>query len=276
MKLSLFNISNFKVDGGAMFGVVPKVLWNRAYPADHDNLIPLALKSLVVEHDGRVVLIDTGIGDKQDEKFMRHVYAFGGEGLIEGLARRGYQPTDITDVVLTHLHFDHCGGGIYRKQNGEYALTFPNARYHISAAQWEAAINPNVREADSFLSENILPIRDLGALNLIDSEMELVAGMRLRIFNGHTRGLIVPIITHNGQKLAFTTDLIPFKANVPLAWVASYDVEPLLSMTEKSALLEEALAGDYTLIYQHDHYVDCSKLQMTPKGIRPTEGFSFE
>lgn len=276
MKLSYFNITNFKVDGGAMFGVVPKVLWNRVYPADENNLIPLALKSLVVETQGRVILFDNGIGDKQDEKFMSHVYAFGGEGLVDGLAQRGYQPADITDVVLTHLHYDHCGGGVYRDHNGEFRLTFPNAQYHVSRMQWEWAINPNSREADAYLPENLLPMRDLGVLNLIEQEGELVPGVELRFFHGHTRGQIIPIISHNGRKLVFTADLFPFRSHIPLPWIMSYDVEPLKTLKEKEIFLKEALDGAYIFIYQHDFFADCSTLQSTPKGIRATEGFSFD
>lgn len=276
MKLHSFNIVNFKVDGGAMFGVVPKALWNRVYPADENNLIPLALRSMVIDTGDRVILIDDGIGDKQDEKFFSHVYMFGGEGLIRGLANRGYTPEDITDVVLTHLHFDHCGGGVKFNPDGSSALTFPNAKYHISKAQWEWAINPNSREADSFLPENLLPMRDLGALNLIEKEGELVPGVYLRFFNGHTRGQILPIISYRGKTIAFVADLFPFRAHLPLPYIMSYDVEPLITLKEKEAFLEEALKGDYIFHYQHDHFSECSRVQQAPRGIRATEGFTFE
>ncbi|MGD9978885.1 MAG: MBL fold metallo-hydrolase [Bacteroidales bacterium] len=275
MKLSYFNISNFKVDGGAMFGVVPKVLWNRVYPADENNLIPLALKSLVVETKGRVVLFDNGIGNKQDERFMSHVYAFGGEGLIDGLAKRGYAPTDITDIVLTHLHYDHWGGGIYRDADGIFKLTFPNARYHVSYAQWEWAINPNPREADAYLPENLLPMRDLGALHFIEAQGEFIPGIELRFFNGHTRGQIIPVISYKGRKLVFVADLFPFTSHIHLPWIMSYDVEPLITLKEKETFLKEAFDGKYIFVYQHDYFVDCSELQLTPKGIRATEGFTF-
>ncbi len=276
MKLHSFNIANIKLDGGAMFGVVPKALWNKVYPSDENNLIPLALRSMIVDTGDRVILIDCGIGDKLDEKFLSHHYVFGGEGLLEGLANRGYKPNDITDVLLTHLHFDHCGGGIKRNADGSFALTFPNAKYHISKAQWEWAMNPNSREADSFLPENLLPIRDLGALNLIEKEGELVSGVYLRFFNGHTRGQIVPIISYKGKKIVFVADLFPFRAHLPLPYIMSYDVEPLITLKEKETFLDEALKGDYIFHYQHDHYSACSRVQQTPKGIRATEGFTFE
>ena len=177
MKLNLFNIANFKVDGGAMFGVIPKVLWSRVYSSDYNNLIDLTLLSLVVETTGHVILTDTGCGDKQDEKFFRHVKLHGGEGLINGLKNRGYKPEDITDVFLTHLHADHCGGGVKKDDRGNgYLLTFQEATYHVSRTQWEWAAINNLREADSFLEENILPIGQSGHLNLIDEEGELFPG----------------------------------------------------------------------------------------------------
>jgi len=276
MKLHSFNIENFKADGGAMFGVVPKVLWSRVYPSDENNLIPLALRSMIIDTGDRVVLIDDGIGRKQDAKFFSHVYNFGGEGLIEGLASRGYKPEDVTDVILTHLHYDHCGGGVIKNTDGTYALTFPNAKYHISKAQWEWAINPNSREADSFLPENLLPMRDLGGLNLIEKEGELIPGVFLRIFNGHTRGQIIPMISFKGKTIVFVADLFPFRAHLPLPYIMSYDVEPLITLKEKEEFLEEALKGDYIFHYQHDFYSECSRVIKTPRGIRATEGFSFE
>lgn len=269
MKILSFNIHTFLIDGGTMFGVVPKVLWNRQYPADENNLIPLDLRSLVIETDNRVALIDTGFGDKQSEKFFSHFHLFGGEGLIEGLANLGYKPTDITDVIHTHLHYDHCGGGIGVDKNGNYYPIFPNAKYHISQAQWDSALNPNVREADSFLKENILPIKEFGLLNLIKKEGELMPGVELRFFNGHTKGQMIPIIDlPNGKRLVYAADLFPSTAHIHLAWNASYDVEPLVSMVEKEAFLNEAIGESYYLFYQHDHFTECGTLSQTPKGIR--------
>lgn len=276
MKLHSFNIVNFKIDGGAMFGVVPKVMWNKVYPADENNLIPLALRSMVIDTGDRVAIIDNGIGEKQSEKFFSHVYKFGGEGLVEGLAKRGYKPEDITDVILTHLHYDHCGGGVKRNPDGSLALTFPKAKYHVSRAHWESAMNPNSREVDSFLPENLLPMRDLGALNLIEKEGELFPGVYLRFFNGHTRGQMLPIISYKGKTIAFVADLFPFRAHLPLPYIMSYDLEPLITLKEKEDFLNESLKGDYIFHYQHDYYSDCSRVINTPKGIRATDGFTFE
>jgi glyoxylase-like metal-dependent hydrolase (beta-lactamase superfamily II) len=277
MKIQSFNICNFKVDGGAMFGVVPKLLWDRVYPADENNLIPLALRSLVIETENRIVLIDTGFGNKQDSKFMSHFGVFGGVGLLEGLSTLGYKPEEITDVIHTHLHYDHCGGGVEGSENQGYTLTFPNAKYHIGKAQWNSALNPNVREADSFLPENILPIRELGALNLIDKEGEIAPGIEVGIFNGHTLGQLVPLVhLPNGKVLVFAADLFPSTAHIHLAWNMSYDVEPLITMKEKETFLREALEKNYTLFYQHDFFTECSNLHLTPKGIRARDRLKFE
>lgn len=276
MKLSHFNIGNFKVDGGAMFGVVPKALWSRVYPSDDRNLIPLAMKSLVIEAGNRVVLIDCGIGDKLDEKVMKHIHLFGGEGLLPGLKARGYNPGDITDVVLTHLHYDHCGGGTCRDTDGTLKLTFPNAQYHVSRSQWEWANNPNPREADAFYAENLDPLKDYGVLNLLDENQELIPGVELRIFNGHTRGQLIPIIRYGLTTLVFAADLIPLRAQVPLAWLMSYDIDPLQTLREKELLLTEALENNWVIIYQHDYRHDCSRLVATSKGVRASEGFSFD
>jgi len=219
MKLHLFNIANFKVDGGSMFGVVPKVLWSRVYQSNENNLIDLTLRSMIVETDRHIILIDTGWGDKQDEKFFRHVNLHGGEGLIEGLKKRGYGSEDITDVFLTHLHADHCGGGIRRGKDGNsYELTFPQATYHVSRSQWEWAVKNNLREADSFLEENILPIGQSDHLNLIEKEGELFPGFSIMICCGHTPGLMIPMIKYKERILVYTGDLIPTIAHIPLIW----------------------------------------------------------
>jgi glyoxylase-like metal-dependent hydrolase (beta-lactamase superfamily II) len=276
MKLHLFNISNFRTDGGAMFGVVPKVLWSRVYPSDENNFIVLTLRSLIVETEGHIILVDTGWGDKQDEKFFRHVYMHNGEGLIEGLGKRGYGPEDITDVVLTHLHADHCGGGVKRKGAGNgFELTFPNATYHVSRSQWEWAEKNNLREADSFLAENILPIGKSGQLSLVEKDTELFPGFFVRICYGHTPGLMIPIIIYGNRTIVYTGDLIPTIAHLPLIWNMSYDIESLKTIDEKERLLKEALDGNYVLVFQHDEKYECCTLEMTSKGIRAKERFDF-
>lgn len=276
MKIQLFNIASFKVDGGAMFGVVPKVLWSRVYSADENNLIDLPLRSLIIETGKHVVLVDSGWGDKQDEKFFRHVHQHGGEGLIQGLKNRRYNPEDITDVFFTHLHADHCGGGVKKKEAGDgYELTFPQATYHVSRAQWEWAVKNNLREADSFLEENILPIEHSGHLNLVDEEGELFPGFSVIFCFGHTPGLMIPVIKYNDKTLVYTGDLIPTSAHIPLIWNMSYDIESLKSIEEKQRLLNKALEEKYILVFQHDKDVECCTLEMTQKGIRAKEKFLF-
>ena len=276
MKIDLFNIANFKVDGGAMFGVVPKGLWSRVCSSDENNLIVLTLRSLIVETDGHIILVDTGWGDKQDEKFFRHTYIHNGEGLIKGLKNRGYQPEDITDVVLTHLHADHCGGGVVKSKTGTgYELTFPNAIYHVSRKQWEWAMKNNPREEDAFLEENILPVMQSGRLSLVDEEGELFRDFSVMFCYGHTPGLMIPVIKYEGKTLVYTGDLIPTVAHLPLIWNMSYDIESLKTIEEKERLLNEALENNYTIVFQHDESVECCNLKMTEKGIRAKEKFRF-
>jgi glyoxylase-like metal-dependent hydrolase (beta-lactamase superfamily II) len=276
MKAELFNIANFKIDGGAMFGVVPKALWSRVYPSDENNLIVLTLRSLVVETGGHKILVDTGWGDKQDEKFFRHVHLHGGEGLINGLAKRGYRPEDITDVFLTHLHADHCGGAIVRiPGTSAFGTAFPNAALHVSRTQWDWALKNNLREADSYPEENILPLGESGRLNLIDDEGELFPDFSVIMCNGHTPGLMLPVIKYKEKTIVYTGDLIPTIAHIPLIWNMSYDIESLKTIEEKEILLKKALANNYILVFQHDEHVECCTLEMTPKGIRAKEKFRF-
>ncbi len=276
MNIDLFNITNFKVDGGAMFGVIPKALWSRVYPADGNNLIVLTLRSLLIEIEGHLILVDTGWGDKQDDKFFRHVYLHDGEGLEEGLINRGYKPEDITDVVLTHLHADHCGGCFRRSKKGNgFEPVFPNATWHVSRAQWEWAVKNNIREEDSFLEENIKPIGESGRLRLIESGGELFPGFEVRICFGHTPGLVIPVIRYKGKTIVYTGDLIPTVAHIPLIWNMSYDIESLKTIDEKQNILKEALENKYILVFQHDENTECCTLAMTPKGIRAGEKFDF-
>jgi len=259
-----------------MFGVVPKVLWSRIYPSDENNLIVLTLRSLVVETGRHIILVDTGWGDKQDEKFFRHVHLHNEEGLVDGLAKKGFKPIDVTDVVLTHLHADHCGGCVRNNPNGTgYELVFPEATYHVSRTQWEWASKNNLREEDAFLEENILPLATSGRLNLVDEEGELFRGFSLRMCYGHSPGLMIPVISYKDKILVYTGDLIPTTAHLPLIWNMSYDIESLKTIDEKQQLLDEAFNNNYILVFQHDEYTECCTLEMTPKGIRAKRKFSF-
>lgn len=269
MKIHAVHITNFRIDGGAMFGVVPKALWSRVVAADAGNLCNWAIRSLLIDTGSRVILVDNGYGDKQDEKFFRHVHLNGGDGLIGGLAKAGYRPEDVTDMVLTHLHSDHCGGGVRRAAGGNgYELVFPNAQYIVSRRQWEWAVNPNLREADSYPPENLLPMPESGRLTLLDEPGMLCEGVELRMVHGHTPGQIIPVVDLGDRKLVFAADLIPSSAHMPLLWNMSYDLDQLKTIDEKRALLEEAADNGYVIMFQHDLDTECCTVVRTEKGVR--------
>ena len=277
MKLFPVHISNFKIDGGAMFGVVPKAIWVKKYPSDENNLCTWSLRSLLVDAGDQKILVDNGYGDKQSEKFFRHVHLHGGDGLEGGLARYGYTPDDITDMVLTHLHADHCGGGIcYNEDKTGFEPVFKNATYWVSKTQWDWAMNPNQREKDSFLKENLLPMQESGLLKFVYENMELFPGFRLRMFNGHTKGQMIPFIDYKGRTIVFTADLIPSVTHIPIVYNMSYDVFPLETLKEKDHFLHEALDNNYILFFQHDAYTECCNLRMTEKGIREKDTFALK
>ena len=275
MKLTKIETGNFMLDGGALFGVIPKSLWQKVYPADERNLCNLAMRCLLVETAGRVVLIDTGIGTKQTEKFFSHYYLNGDYSLEKSLAAHGCRPEDITDVLLTHLHFDHVGGALTRDaDSGKSLPAFPSASYWVSREQWEWAARPNRRERASFLPGNIEPLE--GSIHFLEAEGEFLPGLELRFFHGHTGGLVVPLISYGGETLVYVGDLFPTAAHIPAAWVCGYDTRPLLSFTEREVFLEEAFAGDYVFYFEHDLAVECCRLEETAKGFRAGEAFSLE
>jgi len=276
MKLFPIHITNFKIDGGAMFGVVPKVLWSKKYPADENNLCNWALRSLLIDTGERVILIDNGYGDKQDEKFFSHVYLNGGDGLEGALKKAGYSFDDVTDMVLTHLHTDHCGGGVkWNNDKTAYELTFKNATYWVSKPQWEWAMNANKQEKAAFLDENLLPMQESGKLRFIEGNTELYPGISLRLYNGHTVGQIIPFISTEEKTLVFVADLIPSTAHIPLVWNMAYDVYPMETLKEKEEFLDEAAENNYTLFFQHDLYNECATVHKTDKGVRVKETFNL-
>lgn len=270
MKLYSIPTGNFKLDGGAMFGVVPKSLWEKQYPADEHNLCNWAMRCLLATDDERRILIDNGIGDKQDERFLSHYHLNGSDSLASSLHKAGFQQEDITDVFLTHLHFDHCGGSLkWNEDKTALVPAFPNARYWVSSDQWALAKNPNPRERASLLHENIFPMEDFGLLHFIEKEGELFPGFDVRFFHGHTESQAIPIIESQGKKVAFVADLMPSPVHMPVAWVLGYDVRPLITMTEKPAFLKEAVDNDYILFFEHDLNIEACTLTETPKGVRP-------
>lgn len=267
---------NFKLDGGACFGVVPKTVWSKHVPADEDNLVNISSRCLLVDTGQRKILIDTGMGNKQPERYFSYFNPFDRLGLQEALRQKGYSTHDITDVILTHLHFDHVGGAVQWSREGQNPeAVFPNATYYCSRAQWETAQNANPREKASFFVENYMILFEEGRLELIDKETTFCSGIRLEIKNGHTHGQIIPFISYKGRTVVFMADFIPSVLNIPLAYVPSFDVEPLKTMQEKEEFLKRALKEDYILFFQHDYYNECCTLEQTPKGIRAREVFTL-
>jgi len=269
IKLFAIPTGNFMLDGGAMFGVVPKLIWQKFYPADENNMLNICMKSLLIDDGQRRVLIDTGIGDKQDAKFFSYYYLNGEDSLQKSLSDNNYFYEDITDVVLTHLHFDHCGGAVHRDaETGKLIPAFPNAQYWISQSHWDLAMNPNKREAPSLLHDNFLPLLEHKKLRFIENDFQLTANIQLRLFHGHTEGQIIPFIFNGEKTLVFCADLIPAMFQIPPHYICAYDTRPLLSMDEKEAFLNEALEKNYILFFEHDLLNECCTLKSTAKGIR--------
>lgn len=276
MKLYKIDAGNLKLDGGAMFGVVPKILWKKLYPADENNLCNWAMRCLLVQTDNRNILIDTGMGDKQDEKFFKHYHPNGDGHLLESLKKQGFTPEDITDVIITHLHFDHVGGAVKHNKLGELVPTFPKAKYHISKRQWDWAINPNRREKASFLPENFVPLKEKADLNLVKKEGELYPGISVKMYYGHTDGQMLPHIEYQERTLVYAADLFPSTAHLPMPYIMGYDTRPLDTLDDKSRFFSEALEKDYVLFFEHDLYNECCTLNNTPKGVRAKETFTLE
>ena len=265
-----------------MFGVVPKTIWNKSNPADANNLCNWALRCLLIEAGKRLILVDTGIGNKQDAKFFSHYNLHGNQSLSDSLKSKGFSKEDITDVFLTHLHFDHCGGAIIR-QGDQLVPAFPNAIYWSNEKHWSWATEPNEREKASFLKENILPIRESGRLEMVTmageetggqlAHLSFTEGFSIRLANGHTDAMMLPQLTYKGRTIVFMADLLPSAGHLPIPYIMAYDMFPLTSLKEKKAFLEEALAGDYILFFEHDPVNECCTLQKTEKGIRAKQFF---
>ena len=276
MKLYTIDTGFFKLDGGAMFGVVPKVLWSRTNPADENNLCPWAMRSLLIEDGNRLILIDNGIGDKQDDKFLKHYYLHGDVNLHSSLAKCGFSADDVTDVFLTHLHFDHCGGSVqWNKDRSGFEMAFKNAKYWSNKEHWQCATEPNNREKASFLKENLIPIQESGHLNFVEKEGGLFNDFNTLFVNGHTQAQIIPYITYKDKTIVFSADLFPSTGHIPLSYVMGYDTKPLVTLTEKEKFLKEAADKEYILFLQHDNYNECCTLQQTEKGVRLKDTFSL-
>jgi len=276
MQLYTIDTGYFKLDGGAMFGVVPKVLWSKTNPADENNLCPWAMRSLLIEDGDRLILIDNGIGDKQDDKFLKHYYLHGDVNLHSSLAKHGFSADDVTDVFLTHLHFDHCGGSVkWNKDKTGFEMAFKNAKYWTNKKHWEWATVPNNREKASFLKDNIIPIQEAGNLNFVENEKNIFNNFDALFVNGHTESQMIPHITYKDKTIVFAADLIPSSGHIPLPYVMGYDTKPLVTLTEKEKFLNEAAEREYIIFLQHDNYSECCSLQKTEKGVRLKDTFSL-
>lgn len=272
---------NFKLDGGAMFGVVPKTLWTRTNPADENNMIDIGTRCLLIEDGDRLILIDNGLGDKQSEKFFKYYYRWGPYSLDKSLKEKGFHRDDITDVFMTHLHFDHCGGSIqWNKEHTGYEPAFKNARFWTNKDHWEWATNPNAREKASFLKENLLPMQASGQLHFLDREkggqFYENLGFAVLYVDGHTDKQMIPHINYKGKTLVFVSDLIPTVGHIPLPYVPGFDTRPLLTLNEKRAFLEKAADENFLLFFEHDAHNEIATVKHTEKGVRVNEIYNFD
>lgn len=280
MKIHVLNTGYFKLDGGAMFGVVPKVIWQKSNPPDENNMCSWAMRSLLIEDGNRLMLIDAGIGDKQNEKFFSHFYRYGNDSLQGNLAKLGFHASDVTDVFLTHLHFDHCGGSIeWNNSKSGYRPAFPSATYWSNEKHWLWATEPNPREKASFLAENILPIQASGQLKFIVREHDFMEkvfpNMDILFVDGHTESMMIPHIKYKEKTLVFMADLLPSVGHIPLPYVMGYDTRPLITLKEKALFLENSARENHVLFLEHDSVNECCTLQETEKGARLKETFDL-
>jgi glyoxylase-like metal-dependent hydrolase (beta-lactamase superfamily II) len=277
MNLHVINTGFFKLDGGAMFGVVPKSIWQKTNPADGNNLCSWAMRCLLIEEGNTLMLIDNGLGDKQDAKFFSHYYLHGEDSLNKSLAAVGFSVNDITDMFLTHLHFDHCGGGV-RKEGERFTLTFPNANYWSNEDHWQWATKPNAREKASFLTENIIPMQESGHLKFIkekEGRSSPFDFMELFYASGHTDKMMIPKIRYKNHTICYMADLLPSVGHIPLPYVMGYDTRPLITLEEKAAFLNEAADNQYILFLEHDPVNECCTVKHTDKGVRVDRTFNL-
>ena len=269
MKIYPIQSGNFKLDGGAMFGVVPKSIWGKTNPSDSQNLIPMSTRCLLIEDGERLILVDTGLGSKQTEKFFSHYALFGNFSLDSSLAAQGFHRDEITDVFLTHLHFDHCGGSIqWNRDRTGYEPAFKNANFWSNQQHWDWAVHPNSREKASFLKENILPIQESGQLNFVSENPFQQLGFDVIIMDGHTEKQMLPKISYQGKTIVFMADLLPTTGHIPLPYIMGYDIRPLQTLKEKKDFLNEAADNEYFLFLEHDAYSEICTVKHTEKGVR--------
>ncbi len=269
----------FKLDGGAMFGVVPKVIWNKLNPSDENNLCTWAMRCMLVVEGNRKILIDTGMGKKQSEKFFSHYYPHGDGELVQSLHQLGFTTDEITDVILTHLHFDHCGGAVCLVDE-KLVPTFPNATYWSNENHWNWAIHPNSREKASFLKENFVPLQEHGQLKFIEEvpgqKTRFSDNIEILFVHGHTKSMMLPLVHFKGKKICYMADLIPSSLHVPLPYVMGYDMFPMTTLIEKENYLEEALKEDHILFFEHDPIAECCTIEKTEKGFKRKDCYNLD
>lgn len=269
LSIKVIHTGHLKLDGGAMFGVVPKRMWEKMCPPDAHNLCTWAMRALLVQTGDRNILIDTGVGNKQDDKFRAHFEPHGPETLFDSLAAAGVRRDEITDVFLTHLHFDHCGGALWRNETtGTVELSFPNAVYWSNKRHFDWAIQPNEREKASFLTENFVPLQEKGRLRFIEvrQNIEFLPGFRVRFYNGHTEAMMAPVIQSDLGTLFYGADTIPSRWHIGLPYVMAYDVRPLVTLKEKAQILRDAVRHKHILLFEHDPQADAGTITIDPKG----------
>ena len=276
MQLYTIDTGYFKLDGGGMFGVVPKVIWSRTNPSDENNLCPWAMRSLLIEDGNRLILIDNGIGDKQEYSFLKHYYLHGDVNLECSLNKYGFSSDDITDVFLTHLHFDHCGGSVkWNKDRSGFEMAFKNAKYWSNEKHWNLATKPNRREKASFLTENFIPIEKSGHLNFVNPGDNIFNNFDILFVNGHTEAQMIPYINYKGKVIVFCADLLPSTGHIPLPYIMGYDTKPLITLNEKEHFLRKAAEEEFILFLQHDNYNECCTVKQTDKGVKLLETFKL-
>jgi len=273
MQLKVINSGYFKLDGGAMFGVVPQSMWKKLNPPDANNMCSWAMRCLLVQDGNRIMLIDNGMGKKQSEKFFGYYFLHGDDSLEKSMQQASVSAKDITDMFLTHLHFDHCGGGI-RQEGEKLVTTFPNATYWSNEAHWAWATVPNAREKASFLKENILPMKESEQLKWVSSS-KFSENIDILFVDGHTEKMMLPLISYKGRKILYCADLFPSAGHIPLPYVMAYDVRPLLTLQEKERILRQAVAEDWVLFFEHDPVNECCSLQQTEAGIKAKDFFKL-
>ncbi len=277
MKFTVVDTGTFKLDGGAMFGVVPKAIWNRLTPADQNNLCTWAARCLLIEVEDRKILIDTGLGNKQDEKFRSYFHPSNNLNITDHMQSVGVDPESITDVIITHMHFDHVGGALYRDINDEILPSFPNAHYWSSKTHFEWATHPNAREKASFLKENILPLQQMGILKFLPERGEAhpfsKLGISMKFVHGHTEAMMLPVVNYLDKTLVFCADLLPSSFHVKLPYVMAYDIRPLQTLQEKEVFLQEAVEHKHILFFEHDPIIECATLKLTDHGRYAVDQF---